>query len=75
VEALSDEFFDKYREQYPDFIQYITGKRYLKVGSKWEEKMLGEPKVALMQAFNYNEKKIRDYLKKMMGRIPFLHFL
>ena len=75
VEALSDEFFDKYREQYADFIQYITGKRFVKVGSKWEEKVLGEPNIALMQAFNHNEKKIRDYVKKMMGRITFLHFL
>lgn len=75
VEALSDEFFDKYREQYADFIQYITGKRFVKVGSKWEEKVLGEPNAALMQAFGHNEKKIRDYVKKMMGRITFLHFL
>lgn len=75
VEALSDEFFDKYREQYADFIQYITGKRFVKVDSKWEEQKLGEPNVALMQAFNYDEKRIRDYVKKMMGRITFLHFL
>ena len=75
VEALADEFFDKYREQYADFIQYITGKRFVKVGSKWEEKVLGEPNAALMQAFDHNEKKIRDYVKKMMGRITFLHFL
>ena len=75
VEALSDEFFDKYREQYADFIQYITGKRFVKVGSKWEEKVLGEPNATLMQAFDHNEKKIRDYVKKMMGRITFLHFL
>ncbi len=75
VEALSDEFFDKYREQYADFIQYITGKRFVKVGSKWEEKVLGEPNAALMQAFGHNEKKIRDYVKKMMGRITFMHFL
>lgn len=75
VEALSDEFFYKYREQYADFIQYVTGKRFVKVGNKWEEKLLGEPDAALMQAFNYNEKKIRDYVKKMMGRITFLHFL
>lgn len=75
VEALSDEFFDKYREQYADFIQYVTGKRFIKVGSKWEEKVLGEPNAALMQAFEHNEKKIRDYVKKMMGRITFLHFL
>lgn len=75
VEALSDEFFDSYREQYADFIQYITGKRFVKVGSKWEEKRLSEPNAALMEAFDYNEKKIRDYVKKMMGRITFLHFL
>ena len=75
VEALSDEFFDKYREQYADFIQYITGKRFVKAGSKWEEKVLGEPNATLMQAFDHNEKKIRDYVKKMMGRITFLHFL
>lgn len=75
VEALSDEFFDRYREQYADFIQYITGKRFVKVGSKWEEKRLSKPNAALMEAFDYNEKKIRDYVKKMMGRITFLHFL
>lgn len=75
VEALSNEFFDRYREQYADFIQYITGKRFVKVGSKWEEKKLSEPNAALMGAFDYNEKKIRDYVKKMMGRITFLHFL
>ena len=49
--------------------------RFVKVGSKWEEKVLGEPDAALMQAFGHNEKKIRDYVKKMMGRITFLHFL
>lgn len=75
VEALSNEFFDRYREQYADFIQYITGKRFVKVGSKWEEKRLSKPNAALMEAFDYNEKKIRDYVKKMMGRITFLHFL
>ena len=75
VEALSDEFFDKYREQYANFIQYVTGKRFVKVGSKWEEKVLSEPNSNLMEAFGYNEKSIRDYVKKMMGRITFLHFL
>ncbi len=75
VEALSDEFFNRYREQYADFIQYITGKRFIKVGGKWEEKVLGLPNESLMQAFEFNEKKIRDYIKKMMGRLTFLHFL
>ena len=75
VEALSDEFFGKYREQYADLIQYITGKRFVKVGSKWEERVIDTPNLAMMQAFDHNEKKIRDYVKKMMIRIAFLHFL
>ena len=75
VEALSDEFFNKYREHYADFIQYVTGKRFVKVGSKWEEKKLSSPNPQLMEAFGHDEKKIRDYIKKMMGRITFLHFL
>ena len=75
VEALSDEFFNRYREQYANFIQHITGKRFVKVGNKWEERMYSEPNAELMQAFEYNEKRVRDYIKKMMGRITFLHFL
>ena len=75
VEALSDEFFNKYREHYADFIEYVTGKRFVKVGSKWEEKKLSNPNPQLMEAFGRDEKKIRDYIKKMMGRITFLHFL
>ena len=75
VEALSNEFFDRYREQYADFIQYVTGKRFVKSGSKWVEKDMGNPNPALMRAFGNDEKKIRDYIKKMMGRITFLHFL
>ncbi|MBR3608665.1 MAG: N-6 DNA methylase [Bacteroidales bacterium] len=75
VEALSDEFFNRYREQYANFIEHITGKRFVKVGNKWEERMCSEPNTELMQAFNYDEKRVRDYIKKMMGRITFLHFL
>ena len=75
VEALSDEFFDKYREQYANFVQYVTGKRVVKVGGKWEERKMSEPDEALMSAFGYDDKKVRDYIKKMMGRITFLHFL
>ena len=75
VEALSDEFFDRYREQYADFIQFITGKRFEKSGNKWVEKVKSEPDIAMMDAFGGEEKKIRNYVKKMMGRITFLHFL
>ena len=36
---------------------------------------MSEPDVALMSAFGYDDKKVRDYIKKMMGRLTFLHFL
>ena len=75
VEALSDEFFDKYREQYANFIQYVTGKRVEKSGNKWVEREVTAPNATFMQAFDNDEKRIRDYIKKLMGRITFLHFL
>ena len=75
VEALSEEFFDKYRKQYAKFVRYITGKEYVKEGSKWVEKQTGEPNERLFSAFGHNEKTVRDYIKKLMGRITFLHFL
>ena len=75
VEALSDEFFAKYRKQYAKFVRYITGKEYVKEGSKWVEKQTGEPNERLFSAFDHNEKTVRNYIKKLMGRITFLHFL
>ena len=75
VEALSDEFFNKYKTLYANFIQYITGKRYVKVGSKWEEKQQHEPNATLYAAFGNDDKRIRDYVKKLMGRITFLYFV
>ena len=77
VEALSDKFFDSYREHYADFVQYVTGKRFVKVGNKWVERVdTSSPNdVKLYQAFGYDDKRVRDYVKKMLGRITFLHFL
>lgn len=75
VEALSDEFFNRYREQYADFVAYVTGKRYVKSGNKWEEQTVRCANPVLMTAFGYDEKRVRDYVKKMMGRLTFLHFL
>ncbi|WP_304295813.1 TaqI-like C-terminal specificity domain-containing protein [Porphyromonas gulae] len=75
VEALNKEFFDKYREHYADFVQYITGKRYVKQGGKWIEKLISEPHVQLMAQFIGDEKRVRDYIKKLLGRIVFLHYL
>ena len=75
VDALSDDFFDDYRELYADFVEYITGKRYVKSGSKWEEKTITRPHHQFQTAFDGNDKLVRDYIKKMFGRIVFLYFL
>ena len=75
VDALSDDFFDDYRELYADFVQYITGKRYVKSGSKWEEKTITRPNHQFQTTFEGNDKLVRDYIKKMFGRIVFLYFL
>ena len=75
VEALSREFFDKYREHYAQFVLHATGKRYVKQANKWEERTEHAPDEALMRAFGDDEKRVRDYVKKLLGRIVFLHFL
>lgn len=75
VEALSDDFFDGYRELYADFVQFITGKRYEKVKGKYEEVSKHAPAPQYETTFDSNAKLVRDYVKKMFGRIVFLYFL
>ncbi len=75
VDALSKQFFDEYRELYADFVQYITGKRYVKEKGKWVEKKQTEESELFANTFASDEKLVRDYIKKMFGRIVFLYFL
>ena len=75
VEALSDDFFDAYRKQYAEFVKFITGKEYVKKGNKWVEQETGEPDAQYFTSFKEDDKLVRDYIKKMMGRIVFLYFL
>lgn len=75
VEALSDDFFDAYRKQYAEFVKFITGKEYVKKGNKWVEQETGEPDTQYFTSFKEDDKLVRDYIKKMMGRIVFLYFL
>ena len=62
VEALSKEFFEKYKEQYSRFCDYIYQNRN-------NINLFGS------EFATWHEKRIRDYVKKMMGRIVFLCFL
>ncbi len=78
VDAVSDMFFDGYKKQYENIIFYITGKRMVKVANKWEERLEGQPCQYIMRQFSHfpnPEKSIRDYVKKLMGRLVFLQFL
>ena len=87
VEALSKEFFAEYKVFYEDFVQYITGKRYIKAKGKsgYENKTIAGTKVHTKIFTTFKklsggdeqkaEKKVRDYIKKMMGRLVFIQFL
>ena len=75
VETLSNEFFDKYKSKYDSFVEYITGKRYVKKGGKYVEAQTHAPHPTLYPAFGGNDKLVRDYVKKLLGRNVFLHFL
>ncbi len=75
VEKMSKAFFDEYKEHYQNFVQYLTGKRMVRKGSKWEEQKVSEPSAFLKSVFNGNEKDARDFCKKLLGRIIFLYFV
>lgn len=78
VEALSKRFFNEYKEKYEDIVEYVTGKRVVKSGGKWENKTTGTPNKKIMAQFAMfadPEKAVRDYVKKLMGRLVFIQFL
>ena len=71
VEKLSKSFFEEYKEHYQNFVQFFTGKRLVKN----EEKLLSKPNAQLAYIFNGDEKDVRDFCKKLLGRIVFLYFI
>lgn len=75
VEKLGKEFFANYKEIYEDFVEYITGYRYVKKGSKWTVSKTHEPHFDFHDIFNNDDKAVRDFFKRMLGRIVFLYFI
>lgn len=67
VEKLNDDFFNRYKKFYREFCLYIIDNDNCRT-SIFDI----EPKEELNHKLN---KPIRDFVKKMMGRIVFLHFL
>ena len=74
VEALSKEFFGKYKAQYEAFVSYMikpdNGMRQNFIDTDFDHTGMTADKVR-----DREEKPIRDYVKKLLGRIVFLHFL
>ena len=75
VAPLSDDFFNEYREHYADLVEYISGKRFVKKGGKFVEEKTKKAASEFANAFNGDDKTVRDFVKKMMGRLVFLQFL
>ena len=77
VESLSKEFFEKYKVRYGRFVGFVIGKEYVDKGDgkgEWREKEGLRPS-ELFYGLGEDEKVVRDYVKKLLGRIVFLHFL
>ena len=74
VEALSKEFFGKYKAQYEAFVNYMVdptnGMRQHFIDTGFDHTGMAADKIR-----DREEKPIRDYVKKLLGRIVFLHFL
>ena len=74
VEALSKEFFGKYKAQYEAFVNYMinpaNGMRQDFIDTDFDHTGMTVDKIR-----DREEKPIRDYVKKLLGRIVFLHFL
>ncbi|KXB47040.1 hypothetical protein HMPREF1870_00781, partial [Bacteroidales bacterium KA00344] len=74
VEKLSKEFFDKYKAHYEAFVGYMVdpanGMRQNFIDTDFDHEAMSEEEIRERE-----EKPIRDYVKKLLGRIVFLHFL
>ncbi|MTB50685.1 TaqI-like C-terminal specificity domain-containing protein [Lewinella sp. W8] len=64
VEALNREFFKSYKIHYEKFWKYLAE-------SPWRDELINAEK----EETDKKEKPIRDFVKKLLGRIVFLHFL
>lgn len=71
VESLSKEFFDRYREHYRAFCDHLLGTDAPKRIFGLKLTGFGEDEKARDRAL----KPVRDFIKKLLGRLVFLHFL
>lgn len=71
VEKLSREFFDKYLQHYKFFVgELLSDERVEETREIFEVPILAEP-----EEQDKVDKPIRDFVKKLLGRLVFLQFL
>jgi hypothetical protein len=71
VETLSKEFFKKYKEHYQFFIDHLLAPANARV----TREILGIPSHANDNDQDVADKPIRNFVKTLLGRLVFLHFL
>lgn len=71
VEKLTREFFKRYRDFYREFCYVLTDG----VGQEYRRSVFNNSEPADKNQKSHAEKVIRDFVKKLLGRIVFLHFL
>lgn len=72
VEALSKRFFDDYKKQYTRFVDFLSETK-TKTYNDFES--LVTVYANQEDRKSQTEKNIRDYVKKLLGRIVFIQFL
>ncbi|MFC1461819.1 Eco57I restriction-modification methylase domain-containing protein, partial [Verrucomicrobiota bacterium] len=68
VDKLNKEFFSAYKEHYQRFTEYL-------INSDYQQDVFGVPNIEEDKERAAAEKPLRDFAKRLLGRIVFLHFL
>lgn len=71
VEKLNKEFFNNYKEHYTRFCDYLLSDTQRSTTYK----TFGIPAISDEEEQKKQEKPVRDFVKRLLGRIVFLHFL
>ena len=68
VERLNKEFFDAYKRHYESFVSHL-------LSGDTPQKIFDIPKLSDAKEQDRANKPVRDFAKRLLGRLVFLHFL
>jgi len=76
VERLSKEFFGTYVEHYRKFVDHLLGgDRAKTIRATFDVPVLDDPALDDPEAQERADKPVRDFVKRLLGRLVFLQFL